>query len=213
MDFIQGELMKTLFVLIISSLIVVGCKVEQEATDFNTMERSLASVDDGSKVINKCDNLDDIYSCQKQTECQALVDSSDKFISCFESPTQVDVPDIKDIIEDDISDEVEVVVVKDGSEPEASSANQETEITEVSDENQEVEEDIDFSTDYSCGKNNKKVIVCHVPQGNPENAHSICIAPQAWEAAHESLHEHNGVEDHLGACTLREIETLKSLRE
>lgn len=33
--------------------------------------------------------------------------------------------------------------------------------------------------DVSCGNNGNKVLVCHVPPGNPANAHNICIAPQA----------------------------------
>ena len=47
--------------------------------------------------------------------------------------------------------------------------------------------------DVRCGNNNNKVLVCHIPPGNPDNAHTICISE-------------NGVPAHLahgcvlGAC-------------
>ncbi|HRO98663.1 MAG TPA: hypothetical protein PLN54_04455 [Flavobacteriales bacterium] len=47
--------------------------------------------------------------------------------------------------------------------------------------------------DVRCGNNNNKVLVCHIPPGNPANAHTICISE-------------NGVPAHLahgcvlGAC-------------
>ncbi|MGE0867420.1 MAG: hypothetical protein AB7P03_02575 [Kofleriaceae bacterium] len=39
-----------------------------------------------------------------------------------------------------------------------------------------------------------KVLICHIPPGNPDNAHSICISPNAVDA-HTS---HHG--DPVGAC-------------
>jgi hypothetical protein len=36
--------------------------------------------------------------------------------------------------------------------------------------------------DVHCGNNGKKVLVCHIPPGNPANAHTICIAPSAVPA-------------------------------
>ncbi len=47
-----------------------------------------------------------------------------------------------------------------------------------------------------CGNNGNKVLLCHVPPGNPDNAHTICISPNAL-AAH--LQNHEG--DHCGPCT------------
>ncbi len=47
---------------------------------------------------------------------------------------------------------------------------------------------------FPCGNNNK-VLLCHVPPGNPANAHTICISPNAV-AAH--LENHEG--DHCGPC-------------
>jgi len=44
--------------------------------------------------------------------------------------------------------------------------------------------------DVRCGNNNNKVLVCHIPPGNPANAHTICISE-------------NGVPAHLAhGCTL-----------
>lgn len=47
--------------------------------------------------------------------------------------------------------------------------------------------------DISCGNN--KVYVCHLPEGQPENAQTICISPSAVD---QHLAEHEGCS--LGAC-------------
>jgi hypothetical protein len=39
-----------------------------------------------------------------------------------------------------------------------------------------------------------KVLICHIPPGNPANAHSICVGPPAWPPHHQ-LHG-----DTMGAC-------------
>lgn len=48
-----------------------------------------------------------------------------------------------------------------------------------------------------CGSN--KVIVCHVPPGNPENAHDICISVNALHA-HVGRHGAGDHLDHVGSC-------------
>ena len=53
----------------------------------------------------------------------------------------------------------------------------------------------DDCSDFPCGNNDNKVLLCHVPPGNPANAHTICISPNAV-AAH--LENHEG--DHCGPC-------------
>ena len=53
-----------------------------------------------------------------------------------------------------------------------------------------------FPTQWLCGNNNNKVLVCHVPPGNPANAQSICISPNAV-----STHVGNHGGDYLGECT------------
>ena len=40
----------------------------------------------------------------------------------------------------------------------------------------------------------KKVLICHIPPGNPDNAHTICVGAAAVDA-HQS---HHG--DPIGAC-------------
>ncbi len=50
--------------------------------------------------------------------------------------------------------------------------------------------------DVRCGNNNNKVLVCHIPPGNPGNAHTICISA-------------NGVPAHLAhGCTLGSCTTV-----
>jgi len=48
--------------------------------------------------------------------------------------------------------------------------------------------------DVRCGKKNNKVLVCHIPPGNPNNAHTICISPNAVPA-------HLAHGDYLGNCS------------
>jgi hypothetical protein len=53
------------------------------------------------------------------------------------------------------------------------------------------------SADVACGHNMQKVILCHVPPGNPNNPQTLCIAPSAVPA---HLANHPG--DCLGSCDL-----------
>ena len=50
----------------------------------------------------------------------------------------------------------------------------------------------DYSDDWKCGNN--KILICHIPQGNPENRRTICISPNAM-AAHFNNHG-----DKVGPC-------------
>ena len=54
--------------------------------------------------------------------------------------------------------------------------------------------------DFPCGNKDNKVLLCHVPPGNPENEHTQCISPKAV-AAH--LENHEG--DHCGPCDTGEL--------
>jgi len=47
---------------------------------------------------------------------------------------------------------------------------------------------------FPCGRNGNKAEICHIPLGNPENAHTICINPNATDA-HFELHG-----DFCGPC-------------
>jgi SprB repeat/Secretion system C-terminal sorting domain/Ig-like domain CHU_C associated len=51
--------------------------------------------------------------------------------------------------------------------------------------------------DIRCGHGNKKILFCHVPEGNPGNPQTICIAPSAV-TAHLALHQY----DCIGPCSL-----------
>lgn len=55
--------------------------------------------------------------------------------------------------------------------------------------------------DVRCGKKLNKVEVCHIPPGNPDNAHTICISPNAVET-------HLAHGDHLGACGIEPCDGL-----
>ncbi len=53
--------------------------------------------------------------------------------------------------------------------------------------------------EWRCGRNRRhgatKVEICHVPYGNPDNAHTICVSPHAIKS---HLDHHGG--DYLGPC-------------
>lgn len=53
------------------------------------------------------------------------------------------------------------------------------------------------TANVQCGQNGQKVILCHVPPGNPGNPQTLCIAPSAVPA---HLANHPG--DCLGPCSL-----------
>lgn len=60
------------------------------------------------------------------------------------------------------------------------------------------ESDPSLLDEYACG-GGKKVRICHVPPGNPDNRHDICIGRPAVEA-HLREHRHGELGDYLGAC-------------
>jgi len=47
--------------------------------------------------------------------------------------------------------------------------------------------------DIRCGNNNNKVLICHLPPGNPQNTQLLCVAPSAVPA-------HLAHGDYLGTC-------------
>jgi len=53
------------------------------------------------------------------------------------------------------------------------------------------------NVNFQCGQNGQKVILCHVPPGNPGNPQTICIAPSAVPP---HLANHPG--DCIGPCSL-----------
>lgn len=56
-----------------------------------------------------------------------------------------------------------------------------------------------------CGQDGKKSLICHVPPGNPSNAHDICIADVAVD---DHFEEHEG--DSCGACPVVEEPTCET---
>lgn len=60
--------------------------------------------------------------------------------------------------------------------------------------------------DVQCGNNGNKVLVCHIPPGNPDNAHTICISENAVAAhlAHGCM---------VGPCAPAPVDSLGSGQE
>ncbi len=63
---------------------------------------------------------------------------------------------------------------------------------------QEIVDDPSLAELHSCG--NKKVLICHVPPGNPAAAHTLCISENSV-AAHIAHAAQSGEADTLGDCT------------
>lgn len=60
----------------------------------------------------------------------------------------------------------------------------------------------------ACRDHSKKVQICHVPPGNPENRHTICIGKAAVQA-HLARHQAStGESDYLGECKPDDDETV-----
>lgn len=60
--------------------------------------------------------------------------------------------------------------------------------------------DAEVLAQCECGEGGRKVRICHVPQGNPANAHTICISPNALKAHIDHHIAGSGEEDYMGAC-------------
>jgi hypothetical protein len=72
-------------------------------------------------------------------------------------------------------------------------------------DDQDGDDDSDDGDDnsLSCGKDGKKMLVCHVPQGNVANAHTICISKAGAMHGHGVLPSGQGGHggDHAGRCS------------
>ncbi len=55
---------------------------------------------------------------------------------------------------------------------------------------------------YACDNNDKKVLICHYPPGNPSARHEICISRNALQAHIDHHHSDGSADhvDHMGYC-------------
>jgi hypothetical protein len=72
-----------------------------------------------------------------------------------------------------------------------------------SDKDDEKDHDEDSDDTLACGKDGKKMLVCHVPQGNVAAAHTICISVNGAMHGHGVLPSGQGGHggDHAGRCS------------
>lgn len=188
-------------VLLMLILCFVSCRPDQEETDFEQMELSeLSSEGEGLS----CESLEDFDSCIDSPMCQPVYEPNDTtfygFISCtgyaddlVEEPSEEEyIADPNEEILDDSLQDVPVIV---GDNP----PNIEG---EDSDENSEEnsDEEIDYAA-IACKVNRsgqvQKIKICHVPYGNPANAHVQCVALQGW--LNGLGPQHDGI-NYLGNC-------------
>lgn len=231
------------------SLALVGCRPEQEETDFSQNDLLEQGIEAGSDIELECAIIESLDGCIESDVCQPLFEPGGTtemdFIACIEYG--------------DSSGE-ESGEMGEGSEGMAEGAtNEEDHEAEYADysclghklellceddddgygghENDDDSDDDDDQDDddsdygdrmshfsgqrFNFGglfggdfgnwldrikdkfRNKKdKIRVCHVPPGNPDAAHTICISVQGWENGHKDSHQGAGDEsgDYLGAC-------------
>lgn len=70
----------------------------------------------------------------------------------------------------------------------------------VNDETEEVMTEDDLFEVYPCGNDKeKKIYICHYPQGELETHHTLCVGAPAV-AAHVDHHDKEGAVDYVGPC-------------
>lgn len=173
--------MKTSFLLLLL-LNLVACVPTQE-TEFQKID--IAGIEDGEvldkeipvkevedEVIVKCEDIKYEDVCREKPKCQVLLDEfEDKFLSCIPVKKEESDDDKKEVVE------------------------------EKKDEEKEMQEAVAKEGQCDEQKDDEKfVIICHIPSGNPKNAHSICISKQGWLHGHKDRHGREDSRDYLGAC-------------
>lgn len=187
--------MKSLILMALILLGLAGCRPEEAETQFNEVLIGDEALEGDSKeqppgepeekvlppeVVSVCTEIKEEQACVEAPDCQPLKsEDGSELVSCIETPIQRPPGG-------------------GGGEEETSGGGETTE------------------ANYACQKadpeegegKNQKVAVCHVPKGNPENLHTICISIKGWENGHKDRHGNEQSRDHLGACTQRELDVI-----
>jgi hypothetical protein len=196
---LKNLIFKNTFLILISlPFLFMSC--ENDTTHFNKLDRQISTSDDVVEFASLCIEIDTAQDCQETTGCQALFSkNSNEFVSCIETPIQLPsekstiieedtVESIEEPIEDPIDDQYENI-------------------------NKPVQHSYDELSEYYCKDkkgniNSQKIIICHIPPGNPSALHSICISKQGWLHGHKDAHGNEISSDHLGPCTQRELDVI-----
>jgi hypothetical protein len=191
----------TSILILVLGLTLLGCKPEQPATEFNDVKINTSAISSGDKFdidepFNSCLDIVDISDCNVNDFCQPLFnETSNVYIKCIETPLD---PIYEEIIDEPAAPAPTYEEVADEPAPE----NDNYPVIETPSESDEADDSINNLCGND-GANNKKVIVCHHPQGNEAKKHSICISEQGWLNGHKNHHNHGKKEtsqDYLGAC-------------
>jgi hypothetical protein len=140
------------------------------------------------------------YSVKSATQ-SALIDSK---VHIEGDLTDGDLNDI----DQDILDESDEPIADDdsNSDPAADDSSGDGSVISDNDDSSEGSTEGDSNNDdqFSCGKN--KVLVCHIPHGNPAARHNICISKQGAIHGHglnldsRSANSGHASDDYLGPC-------------
>ena len=211
--------LKSLFFMFLSVAIFSSCNVDQADTEFNVVRKS-QEADDG--LLDIADNEDVSFCaqfnddgdeiCDDYEECQPMFDDNQIFLACIEKE-----PEVPEVIEppappapNPYPEEDPVVNYPQVEQP------QDPVVTYPPVEEPEDEDkkncDKKKPGESECkGKN--QIVICHIPPGNPEAAHSICISQRGWENGHKDSHGNDESQDYLGACTSETLDPNLSVDE
>jgi hypothetical protein len=122
--------------------------------------------------------------CVAVMDCQGLYNEKNIFLSCIplDVVEETEVP----VVEEPTVPTPPVVIIPEGETPVVYEEESEEEVAE--------------ETVISCG--NKKVVVCHYPQGRLDKGKSLCINRNGFDHGHDDRH----VGDHLGPCSQSDLD-------
>lgn len=215
-----GGKMKFSKLLSLTSILLLASCVEQKETEFNEVLRTSASF--GSL----CSDITDKNSCDENPDCQSLLEEDmETYQACIAIPdnSQLDSDEVAESSDEGSSpdgttgntpqpgedagaaDEPETSYDETPTKPGNGNAGNSGNAGYSDDQDNADSNQTEPSYQY-CGKNLKKIIICHIPPGNHSAAHSICISKAGWENGHKDNHGSSDARDYLGACELEDLD-------
>ena len=215
------EIWKFNILLLLTVFVVFGCRPPEEETQYNiaTFQDPLIGNSCSLEPEDAPEDMTLDQACEMQNGCQAVVDNSDNYLGCMPIPQEDDeLPPVDEeqppVVDGDDDDYTPPAEGDDDYTPPAEGDDDDyTPPAEGDDKDYtppaEGDDDKD-PNDYACGKNGKKVLVCH--KAGSHDSHkkcgkpkTLCISINGWENGHSKSKHHEGV-DHLGACTEEDLE-------
>ncbi len=230
----EKEMKAKLLALLFLSAGMVGCMPEQKPTEFNDVRQGAGSLCNDINVLLECkeslpcqpvfNQNESFLSCvaipkeESQDGEQQAAPSDDmaneEMASNDDSKAEDDgmMPAAPEVAEDDddskaAEDDDDSKVADDDMMPAPAVADDDDD-NKAEEKNQKQIKDLGLEDVPEC-KGDHKVLICHLPPGNPANAHSICISKRAYENGHKYHHPNTAElqsQDHLGACSDQDLD-------